>query len=158
MFFPEPLLVFTFSHFMLILCEIPRFWDPSWTHLGTKWRPKSTKWRQEAPKKYPPRSKKCAPEPNLAPETPPEAPLVTCFIIFEGFWNRPGLILNDFEENTNPKSEGKTFKHQIVNPKTGEKMIQSKRICCYMCGSPGINKNVNLKYLRKGIYNQGLLG
>ena len=30
-----------------------------------------------------------------APETPPEAPLVTCFMIFEGFWHLSGLISKD---------------------------------------------------------------
>jgi hypothetical protein len=79
---------------MLIYVGKVRFWDPLQNPMAPKCHPKSPGSRKKSIN-----SEFRARFGFLlflkAPETPPEAPLVTCFMIFEGFWHLSGLISKD---------------------------------------------------------------
>ena len=92
--FMEPLLVVTSSHFMLILCENHRFWDP-WKSNGDQHG--TTNWPSGANimlKNYAGSSL----GPFFEPTAVPEATFTPQGLIVHDFWTLPGLILNEFRK------------------------------------------------------------
>ena len=95
MIFPNRFLDILFLIYSFV-SKMVDFGTPFKIKWAPKWHQKSTKWRQMEQKSIS-GSSFWRSRNKLAPETPPEALLVTFFMIFEEIWNLSDLIFNDFQ-------------------------------------------------------------